>query len=59
LLIESAWIIIRKDPGLLLYYKKQIAVMESNKAIIKVARKLLNRIKLILTQKVEYQCGRP
>ncbi|MFC2129337.1 IS110 family transposase [Bacteroidota bacterium] len=59
LLIESAWIIIRKDPGLLLYYKKQIAVMESNKAIIKVARKLLNRIRLILTQKIEYQCGRP
>lgn len=59
LLIESAWIIIRKDPGLLMYYKKQVAIMESNKAIIKVARKLLNRIKLILTHKVEYQCGRP
>ena len=59
LLIESAWIIIRKDPGLLLYYKKQIGVMESNKAIIKVARKLLNRIRFILTMKVEYQCGRP
>jgi transposase len=59
LLIESAWIIIRKDPGLLLYYKKQLGRMKANKAIIKVARKLLNRIKLILTQKVEYECGRP
>lgn len=59
LLIESAWIIIRKDPGLLMYYKKQVTIMESNKAIIKVARKLLNRIKLILTNKVEYQCGKP
>ena len=59
LLIESAWIIIRKDPGLLMYYKKQVRVMESNKAIIKVARKLLNRIRLILTKKIEYQCGRP
>lgn len=59
LLIESSWIIIRKDPGLLLYYKKQVGVMEPNKAIIKVARKLLNRIRLILIQKVEYQCGRP
>ena len=46
-------------PGLLLYYKKQIGAMESNKAIIKVARKLLNRIRFILTMKVEDQCGRP
>lgn len=32
--------------------------MESNKAIIVVARKLLFRIKFILTQKVEYQRAR-
>ena len=56
-LIECSWVAIRKDPGLLIYYKKQISRMEPNKAIIKVAKKLLNRIKLVLTKKVEYQIG--
>jgi len=56
-IIECAWVAIRKDPGLLMYYKNQISRMEGNKAIIKVARKLLNRIKLVLTQEVEYQVG--
>jgi hypothetical protein len=31
--------------------------MERNKTIIKVARKLLNRIKLVLTGKIGYQLG--
>ena len=56
-IIECAWIAVRKDPGLLLYYKKQVSRMEPNKAIIKVAKKLLNRIKLVLTNEVEYQVG--
>jgi transposase len=56
-IVECAWVAIRKDPGLLMYYKNQVARMESNKAIIKVARKLLNRIKLVLTERVEYQVG--
>lgn len=56
-IIECAWVAIRKDPGLLMYYKNQTSKMNGNKAIIKVARKLLNRIKLVLTQKVKYQVG--
>ncbi len=56
-IIECAWVAIRKDPGLLMYYKNQVNRMESNKAIIKVARKLLNRIKLVLTENIEYQLG--
>ena len=56
-IVECAWVAIRKDPGLLMYYKNQVTRMESNKAIIKVARKLLNRIKLVLTEKVGYQVG--
>ena len=47
IIIECAWTAIRKDPGLLMYYKNQIVNKEPNKAIIKVARKLLNRIKLV------------
>jgi transposase len=57
IIIECAWTAIRKDSGLYLYYKHQIARMEPNKAIIKVAKKLLNRIKLVLTEQVEYQVG--
>ncbi|MBN1598924.1 MAG: IS110 family transposase [Bacteroidales bacterium] len=53
-IIECAWKAIRKDTGLYLYYKNQIARMEPNKAIIKVAKKLLNRIKLVLTEQTEY-----
>ena len=56
-IIECAWVAIRKDPGLLMYYKNQTSRMEGNKAIIKVARKLLNRIKLVLTKEVRYQVG--
>jgi len=35
-----------------MYYNNQISRMEGNKAIIKVARKLLNRIKLVFTQEI-------
>lgn len=57
ILIECAWIAVRKDPALLLYYKQQLPKMEPNKAIIKVARKLLNRIRYVLKNKAAYQIG--
>jgi transposase len=56
-LIECAWVAVRKDPALLLYYKQQLPKMDQNKAIIKVARKLLNRIRYVLKNKAEYQTG--
>ena len=56
-LIECAWVAVRKDPALLLYYKQQLPKMDRNKAIIKVARKLLNRIRYVLKNKAEYQVG--
>ena len=56
-LIECAWVAVRKDPALLLYYKQQLSKMDRNKAIIKVARKLLNRIRFVLKNKTEYQIG--
>ncbi|HAF29998.1 MAG TPA: IS110 family transposase [Bacteroidales bacterium] len=57
IIIECAWVAVRKDPGLLSYYKKQIVNKEPNKAIIKVAKKLLNRIKTVLNEQIEYQVG--
>ncbi len=35
-LIECAWVAVRKDPALLAYYKDQLKVMKGTKAIIKV-----------------------
>jgi hypothetical protein len=48
---------IRKDPALLLYYKQLLPRMNSNKAIVKVARKLLNRIRYVLVSQKEYETG--
>jgi len=48
ILIECSWMAIRKDPALLLYYKQLLPRMNGNKAIVKVARKLLNRIAYVM-----------
>ena len=48
---------IRKDPPLLLYYKQLLPGMNPNKAVIKVARKLLNRIRYVLMKEKEYVTG--
>ena len=57
ILVECAWMAIRKDPALLLYYKQCLPRMKSNKAIIKVTRKLLNRIRYVLLNRKEYVKG--
>ena len=43
-IIECAWIAVRKDPELILYYKRHVGKKASGKIIVKVARKLLVRI---------------
>ena len=57
MLIECSWMAVRKDPALLLYYKQCLPRMCSNKAIIKVARKLLSRIRYVLINQKEYVIG--
>lgn len=57
MLIECSWMAIRKDPALLLYYKQLLPRMNANKAIIKVARKLLNRIRYVLINQKQYVTG--
>lgn len=57
LLIECAWMAIRKDPAMLLFYKSLLPQMHTNKAIVKVARKLLNRIRYVLKNQKEYVVG--
>ena len=53
-IIESSWTAARKDPALSLAYNKYAARMEPNKAVIRIARKLLNRIYFVLKNKKEY-----
>lgn len=55
IIIEVAWMCIRYDSSLLLTYKSAIRMMDGNKAIIKVARKLLNRIRFVLKNNKPYQ----
>jgi len=56
-LIESAWVAARIDPALSLAYNTYVFRMEANKAITRIARKLLNRIYRVLKNKEEYVKG--
>ncbi|MDX9929877.1 MAG: IS110 family transposase [Bacteroidales bacterium] len=55
-IIESSWTAIRNDPSLMHSYLTFIKRMESNKAIIKIAKKLLSRIRYVLMNKKPYVC---
>lgn len=57
LLIESAWVAVRKDPALMMAFNKLALRMPKNKAIIRIARKLLNRIRFVLKQQQPYKYG--
>ncbi|WP_373492978.1 IS110 family transposase [Aquiflexum sp.] len=56
-LVEASWVAVRKDPALTLRFNKLILRMNKNKAIIRIAKNLLNRIKHMLTHKIEYELG--
>lgn len=53
-LIECAWMAIRNDPALLMSFKRLCRTMEANKAIIRIARKLLSRIRYVLLNEKPY-----
>jgi transposase len=57
-IVESSWVIIRKDPAMLMYYKQYCKRMHPNKAIIKIARHLLSRIQYVWLKEQPYQTGR-
>lgn len=54
-LIESAWVAIRNDPALLAFYQKHCKAMNGNKAIVRVAKKLLSRVRHVLQRQEAYQ----
>jgi Transposase and inactivated derivatives len=57
LLIESSWQAIRKDPSLMQYYQRHVINNKGQKVIIKVARKLLNRIRYVMKNRQPYVTG--
>jgi len=56
-LIESSWFAARFDPALMMSYHSYIRRMEPNKAIVRIARKVLNRMYYVLKNKMEYVPG--
>ncbi len=57
LLVECAWVAVRSDPALLMAFNGLIARMPKNKAIIRIARKVLNRVRFVLNNQRPYQPG--
>jgi len=54
LLIEAAWIAIRKDPALTACYGKLNQRMSSQRAIIRIAKKLVSRIMYVWNNQQDY-----
>ena len=54
-LIESSWVAARTDPALTMKYNQLLSRMNGNRAIIRIARMLLSRIRYVLMHEVEYQ----
>lgn len=56
-LIESSWHAVRIDPALSLSYNAYIQRMEPTNAIVRIARKVLNRMYYVLKNEQEYVSG--
>ena len=53
-LVESAWVASRNDPSLALCYSELCKRMKPHEAIIRIAKKLLNRIRYVMKNETEY-----
>lgn len=53
-IIEAAWIAVRLDPSMALSFNELCKRMSKNKAIIRVAKKLMNRIRYVMKNEIEY-----
>jgi transposase len=57
MLVEAAWQAVRQDPAMLDAYEQLTKKMKGNEAIIRIARKLLRRMRAVLISGIEYQKG--
>jgi transposase len=56
-LVEAAWTAVRKDPALLMAFQESCQRMRKTRAIVKIARKLLNRVRYVLKNQTPYRMG--
>lgn len=56
-LVESAWTASRTYPAMALYFQEQIKRKDHKIVIIKIARKLLSRIRFVLINQQPYEYG--
>ncbi len=56
-LVESAWVAVRKDPALMMCFTHWATKMPKTKAIVKIARKLLSRVRYVLRHREPYRIG--
>lgn len=57
LLIEAAWVAVKTDPAMTKRFIELKNKVGAKKAIIKIARKLLSRIRFVWINKVNYEKG--
>jgi len=56
-IIESSWILIAKDSAMLMKYNEYRGRMHKNKAIIRIGKHLLSRIRFVWKNQKKYQRG--
>ena len=57
MLIEASWDAIRMDPALMAKFNELTKRMNKNKAIIRIARKMVSRMRSILLNQKKYELG--
>jgi transposase len=57
MIIEAAWDAVRMDPALMARFNKLILRMNKNKAIIRIARNLISRMRYVLLSQESYNIG--
>jgi transposase len=55
LIVESAWIAARRDPALMMAYQTLCERMKPSKAIIRIAKKLLSRMRYVWNNNEKYE----
>ena len=57
MLVEAAWQLVRRDAAILEHYKALTKRMKGQDAIIRIARKLLRRIRAVMLSEKVYVVG--
>ena len=57
MLIEASWDALRSDPALMVKFNELTKKMNKNKAIIRITRKLLSRMRFVLMNQQPYELG--